>query len=144
MKLSKLSSALFTFLLLGNLIFAQSSERTLVKSFSAQDVTELVFDVSGPVVVQEWKGDLVRVQMKVSLENGHDRLLKSMVAARRFNLISKNENGVLVISTPSLDKKITIGGKEIIEVVSYTIQVPENISVNIPNEVTDATLAEKK
>ena len=144
MKLSKVFSTLFSFLLLGNLLIAQSAERTLVKSFNAADVTELTLDVSGPIIVQEWKGDLIRVQMKVSLENGHDRLLKSMVAARRFNLTSKNVDGAMTILSSSLDKKITIGGKEIIEVVHYTVQVPENISVNIPNEVTDVTIAEKK
>lgn len=144
MKLSKIYSTLLTFLLLGNVIFAQSSERTLVKSFNAENVTELILDLSGPVSIKEREGDLLRIQMKVSLENGHDRLLKSMVAARRFNLESTNKNGQMVISTPSLDKKITIGGKEIIEVVRYTIQVPKNISVKIPNEVTDVNMADKK
>ena len=123
--------------------FGQSTERTLVKSFNVKDVETIHFNIEGDVEVKTWSKDLMRIEMKISLENGTDRLLKSMVVANRFNLDSEMSEGEMTIFASSLENRITIGGKEIQEKITYTVNVPESILTNVLEKET-LTLAEKK
>ena len=123
--------------------FGQSTERTLVKSFNVKNVEMIHFNIEGDVEVKKWSKDLMRIELKISLENGTDRLLKSMVVANRFNLDSELSEGEMTIFAPSLENKITIGGKEIREKITYLVNVPEGILTNVLEKET-LTLAEKE
>ena len=123
--------------------FGQSAERTLVKSFNVKNVETINFNIEGDVEVKKWSKDLMRIELKISLENGTDHLLKSMVIANRFNLDSELSEGEMTIFAPSLENKITIGGKEIHEKITYTVNVPEGVLTNVLEKET-LTLAEKE
>lgn len=109
--------------------FGQTTERTLVKSFSATGVTEVHFDMDVPVEVISTNGNLIRVKMLVSLEGGSDKMLKTLVLARRYDLRSKKDEDKLIIYAPALDRKVTISGKEVIENIRLEVDVPPNLVV---------------
>ncbi len=123
--------------------FGQTAQRTLVKSFNVSKVQTVNLNLDGDVVVRKWKKGLMRVEMKISLENGNDRLLKSMVIANRFNLDSDISEGEMTVFAPALENEITIRGKEITEKISYIINVPEQVEVNVLENET-LSLAEEK
>ena len=116
--------------------FGQSTQRTLVKSFNVKHVQSINFNIYGDVEVKKWSKDLMRIEMKISLENGTNRLLKSMVIANRFNLDSELSEGEMTVFAPALENKITIGGKEILEKITYTVNVPEGILTNVLEKET--------
>lgn len=109
--------------------FGQTTERTLVKSFSATGVTEVHFDMDVPVEVISTNGNLIRVKMLISLEGGSDKMLKTLVLARRYDLRSKKDEDKLIIYAPALDRKVTISGKEVIENIRLEVDVPPNLVV---------------
>ncbi len=123
--------------------FGQTAQRTLVKSFNVNKIQTVNLNLDGDVEVRKWKKGLMRVEMKISLENGNDRLLKSMVIANRFNLDSDISEGEMTVFAPALENEITIRGKEIKEKISYIINVPEQVEINVLEHET-LSLAEEK
>jgi hypothetical protein len=121
-------------LLMCTSMIAQTAERTLVKSFNLKENKTVVLDLKGQVEVQHWKNDLVRIQIGINLENASDAVLKSLIAAGRYNLTDVADKNGLVISSPTLDKEITIKGQLLKEHLTYTIFLPEDVSVKIADE----------
>jgi hypothetical protein len=134
MKNFKAPISLAMSLLMCTSMIAQSAERTLVKSFNLKENKTVVLDLKGQVEVQHWKNDLVRIQIGINLENASDAVLKSLIAAGRYNLTAVEDNNGLVISSPTLDKEITIKGQSLKEYLTYTVFLPEDISVKIADE----------
>ncbi|MFT4663796.1 MAG: Flp pilus assembly secretin CpaC [Polaribacter sp.] len=139
MKDLKAPISLFLCLAMCLTVFAQSVERTLVKSFNLKGNTSLVLDLEGDVDVQHWNNDLVRVQISIKVENVSDAILKSLIVAGRYNLNStEGENG-FVINAPSLEKEVKLRGQLLKEHLSYTIYAPESVSVQL-SDISSTTL----
>jgi hypothetical protein len=121
---------ILTIFLLGitSLAFAQSTEKTLVKSFPLEAKT-VSLDLIGATEVKTWDNDLLRVQITITLHNGSEAVLKSLISAGRYNLIAKIENGQTVISAPAMAREVQIGGKALQDDVSFIIYAPKNASV---------------
>lgn len=120
----------FTILSLGiaSLAFAQSAEKTLVKSFPLEAKT-VSLDLTGAMEVKTWESDLLRVQMTITLHNGSEAVLKSLISAGRYNLVAKVENGQTIISLPGRAREVQIGGKALQDDVTFIIYAPKNASV---------------
>lgn len=121
---------ILTIFLLGitSLAFAQSTEKTLVKSFPLEAKT-VSLDLIGATEVKTWDNELLRVQITITLHNGSEAVLKSLISAGRYNLIAKIENGQTVISAPAMAREVQIGGKALQDDVSFIIYAPKNASV---------------
>ncbi|MEZ4948852.1 MAG: hypothetical protein R2879_02920 [Saprospiraceae bacterium] len=122
----------FLTLLLVSSIFVSAmgqTERTLVKSFSADGITEAHINMDVPVEIISSNGNLIRVKMFVSLEGGNDKMLKTLVVTRRYDLRSTKDGSKLIIDAPALARKVEIGGKEVIENIRLEINVPEQITL---------------
>ncbi|RMG85812.1 MAG: hypothetical protein D6714_05290 [Bacteroidetes bacterium] len=107
------------------------SEKTLVKSFNLNGNQFVLLDLEGNVDVKTWKGDLMRIQITVALENGTEAMLKSLVQAGRYNLKGDDATGEFVVTAPGLQRKVTVRGKELVENISYTVFAPENVTVRL-------------
>jgi hypothetical protein len=106
---------------------------TLVKSFNLAGSTELVVDLpERSVEFQQWNEPLVRVQMQISAENVSDKLLRSLIAAGRYNLTGETSTtGQFVISAPNIKKNVKIGGADLKDELRYKIFVPQNVHAQI-------------
>ncbi len=129
MKQNFTTFTIITLLLLPVLLFGQSPEKTLVKSFSLEGANVVLLDLFDKVEVRKWQGDFVRVHMTIGLPTCSEPVLKSLVKAGRYVLDSHFEKDRLVIDAPGLAKEIKMGGNEIKESISYTVFVPENVFV---------------
>ena len=139
MKNSKaISITLCIALLISTSVFTQTAEKTLVKSFNLKGNQLVILDLAGQVEIIDWSNDLMRMNMTVSLENGNEGMLKSLVQVGRYNLNSEEEDSGLLVNAPNLQRQITVRGNEIKENISYIVYKPENVEVQLLNEISSS------
>lgn len=128
-------------LLLANIALqGQQAEKTLVKAFNLHGSNAVLLNVAGQADVKEWNQEQVRILMTVTLEQGTEQILKSLVQSGRYNLQSVEENGVFVISAPGMEKQIKMsGGKELHENISFEVFVPHNVLFSLKDTVSETT-----
>ncbi len=113
---------------------AQHAEKTLVKSFNLSGLSAIFLDLAGDVKITTWKEPQMRIQMTITLQNGSETMLKSLVTAGRYNLNTKDENGVNSIVAPGLERQIKLGNGQLLgEQISFEVFAPENISITTRN-----------
>ncbi|MEM9824226.1 MAG: hypothetical protein AAF985_24285 [Bacteroidota bacterium] len=136
MKYLKESMIILVALLLTSSTFGQSAEKTLVKSFNLKGQETIVLDLKGDVEVKEWKGEIMRVQMSIAINNGSNSMLKSLITAGRYNLKSKVENEEMRIFAPGMERDIKIKGSALQEKIVYTVFAPEDINIKMVDDVS--------
>jgi hypothetical protein len=119
-------------------LFAQTVEKTFVRSFNLQGAQEAVLQFDGPVEVKTWNQSIARIQMTVGLERGSDSMLRSLAQAGRYNLKGQLENDQYLISVPGLNREVSVNGQTLAENITYVVFVPEDIRVNIENSTSAA------
>lgn len=117
-------------ILVANIAFAQA-QRTFVKSFNLKGDNQVVLNLDGPVEVKEWNEGIVRVLMNVTFETGNDAALRFYVEKGRYRIIQKAENGAMAISVMPRKGDIKYQGREVGEVVTYTVFVPNGVSAEV-------------
>ena len=143
MKYTTLFLATLILLVSSNFLSAQI-EKTLVKAFNIDGNNIVEMDVSekSNVVVHKWGEDQMRVIMTVSLENGSDMMLKSLVKVGRYNLDGSDESGLFRVFLPELMKEVKLrSGNKLIENIDFEVFVPSDVQVKT-NQLSDA-LAEE-
>jgi hypothetical protein len=118
-------------MLFGAGLFAQSAEKVLVRSFNPQGAELIALDLAGPIKVDKWTQNTVRIQMTVSLERGTDSMLRSLLLAGRYNLKGQLEQGDYLISVPGLAREVLVNGVPLNERISYQVFVPEEADIDI-------------
>ncbi len=114
---------------MANLSAQQAVEKTLVKSFNLQGYDVVDLALKGDIEVIEWNSPVVRVEMLISLKNGNEMLLKSLIKAGRYNLTSTETEDSFRITIPGLERDVTVKGKTLIDKVSYLISVPSDVNI---------------
>lgn len=135
--------ATFILLICTSCLFAQNA-KTLVKAFNIADSDIVLMDVekNSKVVVNEWGEDQMRIIMTVSLENGSDMMLKSLVKVGRYNIDAVDESGIFRVFLPELLKEVKLrSGNKLIENIDFEVFAPSSVQVKT-NQLSDA-LAEK-
>jgi hypothetical protein len=124
----------FTTLFLGitSLALAQSVEKTLVKPFPLETKT-VSLDLAGTIEVKTWDSEVLRVQMTITLRNGSEAVLKSLISAGRYNLTAKVANDQTIIMAPGMAREVQVGGKALEDQVTFVIYTPKNAVVKLPS-----------
>ena len=134
------STAMTVLLLFASLItYGQQAEKTLVKSFNLNGYESVAIGMDAPVEVRTWNNPFLRVQIQISLENGSDALLKSLVQAGRYNLRYEIIDGEYNVYAPSLDRIVKIGGKPLNDQVQFVVFAPEGVTVMLPENAEEPT-----
>lgn len=129
--------SLFSFLLLATpILHAQGAEKTLVKSFNIEGNQVVELQLDGNVEVQEWNNSIMRIQMSITLPNGSNAMLKSLIQAGRYNLKGKSATQDYQVSAPNLQKKITVGGQQLNEQLTFLVYAPADVIVKLSNSTT--------
>ncbi len=128
------------FFLAGAGLFAQTIEKTFVRSFNLMGAQEAVLRVDAPVEVKTWTQSVARVQMTDGLNSGSESMHRSLAQAGRYNLKGQLEDAQYTISVPGLEREVRVNGKALNEDITYVVFVPENVRVNIENSTTASGL----
>ncbi len=124
--------------------FSQTAEKTFVKSFNLKGMQVVVLNLDGNVEVQQWKNDIMRVQMTIALPKSNATTLKSLAKAGRYNLKSKVGDDAYTVYAPGMQREVRIKGENLSEKVSYIVYAPENVVVRMADEAsTDKSTATK-
>ncbi len=140
MRSTQLHTLIFTALLLFATltIYGQQAGKTLVKSFNLEGNQLVSLDVEGPVELRTWDNNYLRVHMEISLEDGSEGLLKSLVQAGRYQLRHEIGEQAYKVFAPELAREVKIGGKLLEDRVSYLVFHPKNVVVQVPQKKLEA------
>jgi len=117
-------------ILVANIAFAQA-QRTFVKSFNLKGDNQVVVNLDAPVEVKEWDQDVVRVLMNVSFENANDSALRFFTEKGRYRVLQNTKNGTLTISAVPREGNIKYQGRQVEEVVTYTVLIPGDVNAEV-------------
>ncbi len=126
-------------------IFAQT-EKTLVKSIAvkttASTTSVAMITLPGTVEVTEWDNEFIRITTHLKVENMSENIVKQLVVVGRYEIDSEinTEKGTITILMPKMSHKITVKGVELVETLSFEVNVPEGYEVIVKEENADATI----
>lgn len=137
---------LFALILLTSLAVSVSAQttagKTFTKSFNTDGKSNLRLELPGVIDLKVWDNPSVRFEISVSLPSGNGSMLNELANIGRYNLASKANDNVLVITAPNLQKQLKVKGETLKEALSFVVFVPKDLQVEImPNA---AILAEAK
>jgi len=105
-------------------------QKVLIKSFNT-DSKELVVDMAGRVLVNEWDENYVRVMSNIEINNFSEQVLMRLVMVGRYSITSETVDGALIIKMPRIAHQVSIKGEMLEEVLEYQIFVPRGTKVNV-------------
>jgi hypothetical protein len=132
---------LVLFMFIASISVAQQAEKTLLKTFNISNSEQVVLDIDGVVNVEKWSNPTVRIQMEITYKNANVHVMKYLITKGRYNFKSEVTADGYSISIPEIGKPVQISkdGKMLEETITYTVFVPENVSV-ILSEASQASV----
>lgn len=115
---------LFAIVLVSTQGIAQSS-KTITQSIPLDGANEVVFNIPAKVELVEWNNDYMRVETTVTLAHLSETILKSIIMSGRYHLDAKNVDGVVTLTSPKSELVVMVGGKEMMDEVSYKVMLPK-------------------
>ena len=119
-------------------LFAQTVEKTFVRSFNITGAQDIKLQLEGAVDIQTWDQPSARVQMTVGLDSNSESMLRSLAQAGRYNLRGQLADGAYTINVPGLSRAVLVNCQSLNETVSYVVYVPDNVRVIIDNTASAA------
>lgn len=120
---------------------ATNAGKTFSKSYNISGINQVNLDLPGIVEVRVSDVPSLRIEIAVALPNGSDAMLNELSTVGRYNLTSKTESNLMLLSAPNLQKQVKVKGEVLKENISYIVFAPRNLTV----QMTDvAELAQKK
>lgn len=141
----KAFSFLLAFLLVSSISFAQNSDKTLVKTMNPLECPNVKIDIKNKGLDSEpWDEGTIRVQLEIEA-NIPEAVLAQLVKAGRYNLDGGKDGETYIVSAPNLEKSITIGGKDLEEVIKIRVQTPGYFALNdagyLSKDINEETIA---
>ena len=132
----------FTFLLLAISFAAsaQNASKIFNKSFNTDNKGTIMLDLPGTIDLKVWDNPSIKFEIGVSLPSGNGPMLNELANIGRYNLISKSEGDVLIITAPNLQKQLKVKGEALREVFSFVVYVPKDLKVELPPVTASAEL----
>ncbi len=112
-------------------LLAQTSGKTFTKSFNAEGVSKIKFDLPGAVDLKIWNQPTVRIEIHVALPSGNVSTLEQLAKVGRYDLRGEISSNMLVISAPNLHRVVRIRGEEVKENVTYVVFMPRDVEAEI-------------
>ncbi len=136
-----MKAQIVSLILIGMLFFvhtaAAQTEKTFAKSFHPQGRSTVVLNLADKVEVREWDNPMVRIQIKITLSNSSEGLLKALVETGRYHLSTVFEEQTVTVAAPRMNVPVQLAGGSK-EIISYIIFAPRNVLVR-----TDGDAAKK-
>ncbi len=132
MTTKRISSALILLASLAVSISAQTTaEKTFTKAFNTDGKGTLRLELPGTVDLKVWDNPSIRFEISVSLPTGNGPMLNELANIGRYNLASKAEGDVLVVTAPNMQKQLKVKGQEFKEALNFVVYIPKNLEIVI-------------
>jgi uncharacterized protein (DUF2141 family) len=121
-----------------NSIFAQSSS-TLVKTIDNKGAVVVVANLQGKVTVKETDTKFVRITTSINATNIAEDMLQRLINAGRYTIQADvDANGNCTLTMPAIEKRVVIKGNDLVDVLSFEIEMPKGMSFQNKGTVADA------
>ena len=122
------------------------TEKVFVKTFNLAGKTVLILNVTGNVEVVHNNNvnDVARIQLTVNLPHNNENVLKACTETGRYILHVEQDVKEIIVTAPALKFGAKIGNNFIEENVSYVVNVPNGIEVNVGPKSPLKTVAKLK
>lgn len=120
--------------LIAVLIAAQTSAQTsksLVQSFNVDGINTVALALNGKVEIEQWDNSFIRIICNIDITNANESTLKNLVAVGRYNITSTINGNATTLSTQKIKSKVTMGGRELDEKITFKVFYPKNVSVQV-------------
>lgn len=105
---------------------ASAQDKTLVKTISPGDATEILVDFRyKDMVADAWDKTDLRLVIEIHA-NMPEAIMDQLVKVGRYNISTVTENGVLKIQAPNMDKTVTIKGVDLDDQIYVHVNTPSN------------------
>jgi len=103
-------------------------QKTVHQSFSFPDTVKLIsFDISGDYIVENWPGNVVMSETRISLYNGTRGMLEYMLKNKRYELEGVVGTDSLTVRSVVMERPdIRTSEGQISELLDVRIFVPQN------------------
>ena len=129
---------LFFFLLTG---YGQAS-RSIVQAFNSNGVMQVILDLPGEVEMLLAPGELIQIETEVKLLNAGDPILKALIHAMRYSIVSEREDGNLMIRQANRLTPVSVRGLELQESYRFKVYLPKDMQVAIADPAGNSIPAE--
>ena len=86
----------------------------------------------GEVKIVEVESEFVRITATIDVANFSDDILKKLVEVGRYDIKTTiSTDGKTVLAMPAIEKRVIIKGVDLVERMSYEIQVPKGTVISI-------------
>lgn len=117
---------------------AQSVTRTFNKSFNADNLGTVMLDLPGEIDYKVWDNPYLKIEIGITIASGNGAILNELANIGRYNLVAKSVGDKLVITAPNTQRQLKVKGEELREDFSYTVFIPENMKIEIPQVTAEA------
>lgn len=128
-----LKNLCFTFLLvcLNSIFYAQEPATiTLVSSKNINGATQLVVDLEGEVIADNWTKDYIHIEIEIKANDLSQEVIKHLERIGRFQTKIQNlDLESMRLYMPNLKLPVYINGKKLSEDITYKISVPKNVII---------------
>ncbi len=125
--------------LLSSNAVAQTVGKAFTKSFHAEGIHKIKFELPGAVDLKVWNHPTLRIEIYVSLPSGNESMVEQLAKVGRYDLKSEVSENAMVISAPNAQRVVKVKGQELRETLSYVVFMPKNVEAEIVNTSSDAT-----
>lgn len=132
------TSILLILLSMPALVFNQTAERTMLKSFNLHGKSSITVDLPGQVEVKTWDNPHLKIQISVALPNATTSILDELATVGRYDLQEKTTGTEMTVTSEKLTKVIKIRGQELKEQVSYLVFAPKELPVTVVQQTLAA------
>lgn len=120
---------MLTFFVIGTLSAQQPVEKTLIKPVNLAGKLKVEAQLNGEINVKEWTNSHAKIEMSITAYGVNSQVVKSLVAAGRYNITVKHEGDKVVLSTPNLAKALKVRGNSLKDEVKFVLYVPTGCQV---------------
>ncbi len=118
--------------------FAQTSSKTFSKSFNAEGIDKIKFNLPGTVDLKIWNQPTVRIEIHVALPSGSASTLEQLAKVGRYDLKGDVTANLLTISAPNMQRAIKLKGEEVRETVGYVVFLPKDKEVEVAPQAIES------
>jgi hypothetical protein len=121
-----------------NSLFAQSSS-ALVKTIDNKGAVVVVANLQGKVTVKETDTKFLRITTSIEATNIAEDMLQRLINAGRYTIQADvDASGNCILTMPSISKRVVIKGVDLVDVLSFEIELPKGMSFQNKSTVADA------
>lgn len=114
-------------------------QKNIVKSYQHDGAKLVTLAVDGPVEIEEWDEEIVRLVTSIDAINFNASTLKALAEAGRYTASSKNVDGNFILTMLKAQRELILRGVKIEEKYRFKIFVPRGTTVE---QVSYADVAE--